>query len=109
MVYAIILLLSCFNSTNSHDNYFGCWKGVKGQTKSYDIILTKNEKEPHTFQFGSKCKPKKITTLDVGKFRNDTLIIDNGKFEYWCHLKNDTLTYSSYSKRSKTFKFVKAD
>lgn len=87
--------------------YWGCWREATGNTGAYDIILIENQAEPHTLQFGTLCVGDPILVQDIGIFRNDTLILDNGMFEYWCFIENDTLLYSVYIPNAIPEKFVK--
>jgi len=88
--------------------YWGCWTEAYGTVGVYDIILTENPTEPHDFQFGTSCVPEvSIPALSAGVFRNDTLILDNGTFEYWCFVENDTLLYAAYGVVSSPEKFIK--
>ena len=88
------------NTTTSpppYADYWGCWREATGKPGVYDIILTENQAKPHTFQFATLCVGEpNIPPQDIGVFRNDTLILDNGTFEYWCFIENDTLLYSAY-------------
>lgn len=94
----------------SEDDYWGCWEEASGNTGVYDIILTENSSEPHKFQFGTNCIPvTSIPAQDIGVFRNDTLILDNGVYEYWCIIVDDTLHYSAYSGVASEELFIKVD
>ena len=79
--------------------YWGCW--VHQNPDVFDILL-----QPGRFSFGTDCKA--ISSFDIGYFRNDTLILDNGNFEYWCLLQSDTLVYSEGA-RGPTYKLVRGD
>ncbi len=89
-------------------DYWGCWREATGKIGYKDIILIENQSEPHTIQVGISCvKDPAILSLDIGVFRNDTLILDNGTFEYWCFIVTDTLIYGVYVPNTETDKFVK--
>lgn len=89
-------------------NYWGCWRQADGNTAVYDILLTEDTAGPHIFELATSCVPEPaIPPQAVGVFRNDTLILDNGMFEYWCFIENDTLIYSAYVPNPTPEKFVK--
>ena len=89
-------------------NYWGCWREATGKIGYNDIILIENLSGPHTFQVGDSCiHISIIPALDIGVFRNDTLILDNGTFEYWCFIVTDTLIYGVYAPGTETDKFIK--
>lgn len=109
-----MILLSCNKSDITpenkvnHNDYWGCWTEATGKTEYYDLILTENESEPHRLEMGNDCAPLlSIGYLDIGVFRNDTLILDNGIAEYWCYIKMDTMYYSAYVLNASTEVFVK--
>lgn len=107
-----IVGISCSDETeilvNDQALYWGCWREVNNTDGVYDIILEENTPGTHKFSFGNNCKEDIVSTLETGTFRNDTLIIDNGNFEYWCYIKSDTLYYSAYAPSALTFEFIKA-
>ena len=60
------------------------------------------------FGFGTLCVPEpSIPAQALGVFRNDTLILDNGTYEFWCFIENDTLLYSAYGVGAPPERFVK--
>lgn len=88
--------------------YWGCWHEINKTPGVYDIILTEGNINKHGFEFGNNCiAEQKITKQNIGVFRNDTLILDNGVYEYWCFISGDTLLYSVYLNDSKVEKFLK--
>lgn len=100
--------------TNDYSNYWGCWGTSEYDTiidsiliSAYDIILTENTPEPHRFEFAVDCVPISIGPMDIGVFRNDTLILDNGIFEYWCFIVDDTMYYSAYVDNAQEVKYTK--
>ena len=89
-------------------DYWGCWREATGKLGYKDLILIENQSEPHTVQVGISCiKDPAIPSQDIGVFRNDTLILDNGTFEYWCFIVGDTLIYGVYVPNTDTDKFIK--
>lgn len=89
-------------------NYWGCWREATGKPGVYDIILTEDTITPHIFEFATACVPEPaIPPQAVGVFRNDTLILDNGIFEYWCFIIGDTMLYSAYVPSPIPEKFIK--
>ncbi len=108
-----LIIISCdesegdsVNEINETANYWGCWKEANGNIGVYDIILTENQTEPHTFTIGEDCESLNLGEYDA-VFRNDTLIIDDGLYEYWCFIVQDTLYYSAYVSNASTEVFVK--
>jgi hypothetical protein len=89
----IFIMLSCDESEPTKSDYWGCWREINNTEGYYDIILT--EGDPHRFELAIDCIPVTGLRMDVGLFRNDTLILDNGIAEYWCYLHRDTLHFSS--------------
>ena len=69
-------------------DYWGCWRESTGKVGVYDIILTEDTVGPHMFGFGTLCVPEpSIPAQALGVFRNDTLILDNGTYEFWCFIR----------------------
>ncbi len=95
--------------TKLQDRYWGCWKEYKNDPTYHDIRLTKSDAGRHGFQLGQNCVGLSAAPRqNNGFFRNDTLILDNGNFEYWCFLKSDTLYYNAYIPNPKpAAKFLK--
>ncbi len=88
--------------------YWGCWREANSTPGVYDIILIENTTEPHTFQLGNSCiQEPAIPSQDMGVFRNDTLILNNGVYEFWCFIVNDTMLYSAYAPNATTERFIK--
>ena len=82
---------------------------MKNKKGVYDLIISENNQQEIEFDFGRKCKPLNMIINSHCFFRNDTLIIDNGFFEYWCFIENDILFYSAYSKGARVQKFIKSE
>lgn len=78
-----------------HADYWGCW--TTGITTSHDVTLEDNGPRLHTFAIVEACGLDVVASMDLGFFRNDTLILDNGTFEFWCYLEDDTLSLSAYA------------
>lgn len=100
------------NTTNTppppYADYWGCWREATGKIGAYDIILTEDTVTPHIFEFATLCIPEPIIPAQpLGIFRNDTLILDNGIYEYWCFIVGDTMLYSAYGLSVATEKFTK--
>jgi len=76
--------------------YWGCWREATGNRDLYDLILQEGSGYWHNITIGDDCGETAIVSLDIGFFRNDTLILDDGKYEYWAFLQGDTLLYSAY-------------
>lgn len=94
-------------TNNPYDDYWGCWRESTGNPGYYDIILVEDTIGPHELYFGTLCVADSMLFLDVGVFRNDTLILDNGTYEFWCFIENDTLLYSAYVPNATTEKYIK--
>lgn len=82
------------NPVNIKDNYWGCWKEATGKQGVYDITLTEADTGMHNITFSFDCSKNPLLSMDIGYFRNDTLILDNGLYEFWCYIQRDTLYYS---------------
>ena len=76
-------------------SYWGCWTEATGKNGVYDVKLSGNSSEFHNITIGDNCGLQLVASFDIGFFRNDTLILDNGQHEFWCYLKGDTLLYSA--------------
>ena len=87
--------------------YWGCWTEATGKAGVYDLGLTENPSGLHTLTFGTVCGVDTAASMNIGFFRNDTLILDNGDFEFWGYIANDTLVYSAYAQGATTERFVK--
>ena len=105
----ILIFTSCTKEENkiesapevitNHDEYFGQWTEANNTVGYYDILIT--DGIPPTFELVG------VETIMNAEFRNDTLIIDSGMFEYWCKVRNDTLYYSAYAPNARLDKFIK--
>lgn len=106
MMTATLSVLSCGKENIEPSNvsdYWGCWQEATGKTNVYDILLRGNGKELHNFTLGFDCgNVNVVASLDVGFFRNDTLVLDNGTYEFKCYLQSDTLFYLTEIKGFKT-------
>jgi len=87
-------------------DYWGCWREATGKTGVYDIVLTEDTAGPHIIELATSCAPV-VPSQDIGIFRNDTLILDNGTIEYWCFIVGDTMLYSAYFPNVEIEKFTK--
>jgi hypothetical protein len=104
----VLILFSCEENEIHNSNYFRCWREYRNMPGYYDLIITEMTKEPHRIEFGLDCKPIEGLLMDIGIFRNDTLIMDNGLNVYWAYYRADTLYYSAYSDvELKVEKFLK--
>ena len=99
----ILLILTAFSCqedpcgveetpTDPHEKYWGCW--TTGKAGYYDVNLKGNGSELHTFAIVESCGLAVVASTDIGFFRNDTLILDNGIAEFWCYIEIDTLSFS---------------
>ena len=77
------------------DSYWGCWTEATGKSGVYDVKISGNSSDFHNITIGDQCGSQLVASFDIGFFRNDTLILDNGQYEFWCYLKGDTLLYSA--------------
>lgn len=92
----------------TQSDYWGCWREGTGKIGHHDMILIEQTTKPHTIQVADQCVHiSTIPALDIGVFRNDTLILDNGIFEFWCYIVGDTLIYGVYAPGTETDKFIK--
>lgn len=96
VVWAV--LASCSTEKVNPSGYWGCWEESTGKTGVFDVILTPGS--PHNITLGEGCGDIVAASLDIGFFRNDTLIFDNGQGEFWALLQGDTLLYSAENSRN---------
>lgn len=100
LIIQLLILSSCTEevdtlSIEDQATYWGCWTEATGKNGVYDVKLSGNSFEFHNITIGNDCGSQLVASFDIGFFRNDTLILDNGQYEFWCYLKGDTLLYSA--------------
>lgn len=88
--------------------YWGCWTEATGKPGVYDMILIEDTISLHSVELVTSCTSGTVgPAQNIGFFRNDTLILDNGIYEFWCFIENDTLLYSAYAPSIAIEKFIK--
>lgn len=100
LIIQLLILPSCTEEVDctlieEQAVYWGCWTEATGKLGVYDITLSGDYSDFHNITIGNDCGSQLVASLDIGFFRNDTLILDNGQYEFWCYLKGDTLLYSA--------------
>jgi hypothetical protein len=95
-------------TNDAQSDFWGCWGEASGNHGYYDIVLEYNPEGRHTITLGDDCKDGRIVaSADVGYFRGDTLILDDGINQIMCYIAYDTLYYFAELYPLEAERFVK--